>query len=195
MLAQWCSRLRTQNQEAKRREVRLKVSVTPAKVERGCPQPQRTRIEETKEFRLFPRLRDCCGWGQPRSCPTVLIAPRGEGKRTGDARPWTAAAWRRFGITRLIRERRLEKFFSAVYSRPVKPKRRHVPAVQINPFPTSGGVSPHSFSVFSVGSCSIASLRLGRKTRRPSRRGQTLPALLNFGFSTLMSNSRSEEHT
>ena len=55
--------------------VRLKVSVTPPKVERGCPQPQRVRIEETKEFRLFPSLRDCCGWGQPRSCPTFLIAP------------------------------------------------------------------------------------------------------------------------
>src|SRR5436309_1037070 len=49
------------------------------------------------------------------------------------ATPWTAAAWRRFGCTRLIRERRLEGFQRDLL-RPVQPKRGHVPAVQITAF-------------------------------------------------------------
>ena len=55
------------------------------------------------------------------------------------ATPWTAAAWRRFGFTRLIRERHLESLQRHLL-RPVQPKRGHVPAVQINPFLTVGSV-------------------------------------------------------
>src|ERR1043166_7138465 len=69
MLAEDEARARTSQGKSRFVRVRLKCRSLPW-VERGCPQPQRVRIETTKEFWPLPELPElcgCCGWGQPRS--------------------------------------------------------------------------------------------------------------------------------